>query len=70
MNRGRGAKDRFSTWSRGLFNNSEFEHLECSSGINKIHSQSGGTWLAQLEECVTLDLGVVSSSPTLGVEIT
>ena len=30
----------------------------------------GGTWLAQLVECVTLDLRVVSSSPTLGIEIT
>ena len=29
-----------------------------------------GTCLAQLEERVTLDLGVVSLSPTLGVEIT
>ena len=28
-----------------------------------------GAWLAQLEECVTLDLGVVSLSPTLGIEI-
>ena len=27
-------------------------------------------WLADLEEHATLDLGVVSSSPTLGVEIT
>ena len=31
---------------------------------------SGGTRLAQLEECVTLDLGVVTLSTTLGVEIT
>ena len=29
-----------------------------------------GTWLAQSVEFVTLDLGVVSSSPTLGVEFT
>ena len=29
-----------------------------------------GTWLGQLVECATLDLGVVSSNPTLGVEIT
>ena len=27
-------------------------------------------WLAQSEECVTLDLRVVSSSPVLGTEIT
>ena len=31
---------------------------------------SWGTWLAQSEDCVTLDLGVMSSSPMLGVEIT
>ena len=31
---------------------------------------SRGAWLAQLEEHVTLNLGVVSSSPTLGIEIT
>ena len=30
----------------------------------------GSTWLALSEEHVTLDLGVVSLSPTLGVEIT
>ena len=30
----------------------------------------GATWLAQLEEHVTLDLGVMGSSPTLGAEIT
>ena len=31
---------------------------------------SWGAWLAQSEECVTLDLGVMSLSPTLGAEIT
>lgn len=29
-----------------------------------------GTWLARSVECVTLDLGVVSSGPTLGAGIT
>ena len=29
-----------------------------------------GTWLAQLVECVTLDLGVLNSRSTLVVEIT
>ena len=29
-----------------------------------------GAWLAQSEEHLTLDLWIVSSSPTLGVEIT
>ena len=36
--------------------------------INK--STNRGAWLAQSEEHMTLDLGVVSSSPTLGIEIT
>ena len=31
---------------------------------------SRGTWLANPEECATLDLGVVSLSHTLGVEMT
>ena len=30
----------------------------------------GGAWLAQLEECVTHDLGVMSLSPVLGVYLT
>lgn len=29
-----------------------------------------GTWLAQLEEYIRLDLGVLGWSPTLSVEIT
>ena len=29
-----------------------------------------GTWLAQSVEYTTLDLGVVSSSPALGIELT
>lgn len=29
-----------------------------------------GTWQAQLVELVTLDLGVMGSSPTLGIEFT
>ena len=29
-----------------------------------------GTWLAQLMKCETLDLVVVGSSPTWGIEIT
>lgn len=29
-----------------------------------------GAWLAQSMQRVTLDLGVVSSSPTLGIEMT
>ena len=30
----------------------------------------GGAWMAQLVEHATLDLGVMSSSPTLGIELT
>ena len=33
-------------------------------------SPRGAIWPAHLEDCMTLDLRVVSSSPTLGVEIT
>ena len=38
--------------------------------MKKPLTQHKGVWLAQLVECVTLDLGVVSSSPLFGVEIT
>ena len=38
--------------------------LEIRTHINR------GTWLAQSVEHATLDLGVVSSSPALGAEIT
>ena len=42
--------------------------------LRELRGQKGGgirgTWLAQLVKHATLDLGVVSSSPTLGVEIT
>ena len=51
---GRGRRSVFSQHSKTFFNNP----------LNR------GTWLAQSEERVTLDSGVVSSSPTLGVEIT
>ena len=33
-------------------------------------SRSQGAWLAQLVECVALDLRVVGSSPKLGMETT
>lgn len=41
-----------------------------SNGDGKKWWDSGGTWLAQSVKHVTLDLGVVSWSPTLGGEIT
>ena len=36
----------------------------------KNYENGWAAWLAQLVEHVTLDLGVVSSSPMLGVEVT
>ena len=46
--------------------------LEFETGKNWISFKilTRGAWLAQSEEHVTLDLGVISSSPTWGVEIT
>ena len=38
--------------------------------MHQLKSTKEGIWLAQSEEHVTLDLKVVSSRPTLGVEIT
>ena len=44
---------------------------EMWQGITALHkNQFRGAWQAQLVECATLDLSAVSSSPTLGVEIT
>ena len=40
------------------------------SMINTKKSVHRGIWLAQSEERAALDLGVMSSSPTLGIEIT
>ena len=34
------------------------------------HERKGGTWLAQSVEYMTLDLGVMSSISTLGLELT
>ena len=44
--------------------------LQKAFPVNFIEANSGDAWLAQLVEHTTLDLGVVGSSPTLGVEIT
>lgn len=41
-----------------------------ASGILKKINALQATWLAQSVECATLDLGVVSSSLTLDIEIT
>ena len=47
---------------------------ECLSEKFYVHlgqtTDNWGAWLAQLEEHATLDLRVMSSSPTLDVEIT
>ena len=40
------------------------------SGVRHFKRSRWGAWLAQLVEHVTLDLGVVSSSPMLGGEMT
>ena len=54
-------KYMFKTLTFGM---SENQKSESEGGTMR------GTWLGQLVECATLDLGVVSSNPTLGVEIT
>lgn len=38
--------------------------------LARIISGTWGPWLVQSVECATLDLGVVSSSPMLGVQVT
>ena len=43
------------------------EITHCVLLVKNYHS--GGTWLAQSVDCVTLDLWVVGSSPIWGVEI-
>ena len=52
----------------------KIEWTECSAlrpdGIYLKQRYNSGTWLAQSGEITTLDLGVTSSSPSLGVEIT
>lgn len=40
------------------------------AGSLRIQNTHSIAWLAQLEEHMTLDLGVMISTPTLGVEIT
>lgn len=49
-----------------------FKNLKYKKRSTKLKSKntiSWGTWLAQLVKDVTLGLGVMSSSPTRGVEI-
>ena len=45
-------------------------HLRSLSQKTKNQKTTRGAWLAQSEEHATLDLEVLGSSPTLGVEIT
>ena len=44
--------------------------LEVSESPKSKNRKGGGKWLAQSVEHATLDLGVVSSSPMVGVEPT
>ena len=46
-----------------------FHYLSRYPELKKFKSLRG-SWLAQSEEHATLDLGVVSSSPTLGIDVT
>ena len=49
----------------------ENSHCSCKLGSSISNStEMGGAWLAPLVEYVTLDLRVMSSSPTLGTELT
>ena len=45
-------------------------HLARSRNLIKTTAVSWGAWLAELQEHSTVDLRVVRSSPTLGVELT
>lgn len=46
-----------------------FKHLDITITFLNIRSLTAGAWLTQPVERVALDLGVLSSNPTLGVEI-
>jgi len=48
----------------GRYVNSEWKGIKC------LKSEDRDAWLAQSVEHATLDLGVMSSSPTLGTELT
>lgn len=50
-------------------NFSDQSHLKSSWEFRNRNSLLRGAWLAWLGEHVTLDIQVMSSSPTLGIEI-
>ena len=49
--------------------NRQCEGPKVGTNLGCLRNKKGPVWLAQLVEHVTLDLGVMSSSPTLGSEI-
>ena len=42
--------------------------FEISNTLKSVSNTVGGTWLAQWREHETLDLGIVSLSPTVGID--
>ena len=61
--------DQVTPWAEGRCSTSEPPRCPNLLNVLKI-PPSKGTWLVQLVEHVALDLRVISSSPTLGMEIT
>lgn len=59
-------------WSLFLISRLAVTILQITSNIvSQVRGHtSGSTWLAQLGEDLTFDLGVMSFSPTLDIEIT
>ena len=55
-----------STWLCGIY---VLREKGAKMGNSHLLTKHRGVWLAQIVKPATLDLGVVSSSPTLGVEI-
>jgi len=63
------AKRRISCF-RKYGSNSIYSAEERVPSASEMYNKVSGAWLAQSEEHVTLDLGMVSLSPKSGVEIT
>ena len=57
---------KFPQISHGLIG----ERKQVINTLSWAKISSWGHWLAQLEECATLDLGVMSLGPMLDIEIT
>lgn len=58
------------SYFRKYKSNSVYSAEEGVPSASKKYNKVSGAWLAHLEEHGTLDIGVVSSSPMSGVEIT